>query len=132
MTGLYPNDASILDSIGRLLIVLGFMVAVVRNLNAYQIGDHIKRLEATNAPFPAFAFWFGTASEVVGCAMLAFNWHPGAGALILLLFTIAATGLLLRYWEVPEQPKRSGMQNGFNANIVVCGGLLLLMARLPW
>ena len=121
-----------LDSAGRLLIIIGFMIAVWRNVAARaQIEDHIARLAATNAPSPRFAFWFGTASEVVGCAMLAFDFHPATGALILLLFTVAATALLLRWWE-HEEPKRSGMQNGFNANFVVCGGLLLLMARLPW
>ena len=34
MHGLYPNDASIYDSIGRLLIVAFFVIVWVRNLRA--------------------------------------------------------------------------------------------------
>ena len=132
MAGLYATDPTLLDSFGRILVVIGFMAAAIRNvISRAQIEDHVARLAATNAPMPRFAFWFGTAFEVVGCAMLLFDFHAATGALILLIFTVAATALLLRWWE-HDEPKRSGMQNGFNANIAVCGGLLLLMARLPW
>jgi len=132
MAGLYATDPTLLDSFGRLLVVIGFMAAAIRNvISRDQIEDHVARLAATNAPMPRFAFWFGTAFEVIGCIMLAVDYHPATGALILLIFTVVATALLLRWWEAAE-PKRSGMQNGFNANIAVCGGLMLLMARLPW
>jgi uncharacterized membrane protein YphA (DoxX/SURF4 family) len=48
---------------------------------------------------------------------------------LLLVFTIVASGLLLRFWEV-EGPMRTGMQNGMLANIGIVGGLLLLLQHV--
>ncbi|MBV9557466.1 MAG: hypothetical protein JO254_10330 [Pseudolabrys sp.] len=132
MAGLYPNDAHWLDTAGRLLVVLGFMVAAIRNLSAHQIAEHIRRLGEAGTPLPAAAFWIGTGMEILGCAMLLFNWHPACGVMLLLIFTVVATLLLLRWWQSTDPMKRGGQQVAFNANIVVCGALCLLLARLPW
>ena len=40
---------------------------------------------------------------------------------------VVASLLLLRFWEMDDPMKRTGMQNGFLANIGVLGGLLLLL-----
>ena len=45
------------------------------------------------------------------------------------VFTVVASALLLRFWEV-EGPMRTGMQNGMLANIGVVGGLLLLLQNV--
>ena len=45
-----------------------------------------------------------------------FNWHAAFGVLLLLFFTVVASALLLRFWEV-EGPMRTGLQNGMLANI---------------
>ena len=44
MQGLYINDASWLDTAGRLLIVAFFLIVGIRNLSKFHIEDHIKRL----------------------------------------------------------------------------------------
>jgi putative oxidoreductase len=49
--------------------------------------------------------------------------------LLLIVFTVVASALLLRFWEV-EGPMRTGMQNGMLANIGVLGGLLLLLQHV--
>ena len=49
--------------------------------------------------------------------------------LLLLVFTIVASALLLRFWEV-QGPMRTGMQNGMLANVGVVGGLLLLLQHV--
>jgi uncharacterized membrane protein YphA (DoxX/SURF4 family) len=68
--------------------------------------------------------------DAVGCTLLLINWHPALGALCLIAFTIMASLLLLRFWEMDDPMKRTGMQNGFLANIGVLGGLLLLLQNL--
>ena len=45
MQGLYPNDASMLDSIGRLMIVALFVIIGVRNLQKVHIDDHVAYLD---------------------------------------------------------------------------------------
>jgi len=130
MHGLYPNDASIYDSIGRLLIVAFFVIVWVRNLSSHHIEDHVKRLTFFKAPPPRLTFWAGMALDAVGCALLLINWHPAIGALCLIVFTVLASLLLLRFWEMDDPMKRTGMQNGFLANIGVTGGLLLLLQNV--
>lgn len=130
MQGLYINDASWIDTAGRLLIVAFFVIVGVRNLSKFHIEDHIKRLALAGTPMPAVAFWAGSIIEFVGCALLLLNWHPAIGVLCLIVFTVLATALLLRFWETDDPMKRIGMQNGFMTNIAVVGGLLLLLQNV--
>jgi len=130
MQGLYASDVSWLDTAGRLLIVAFFLTTGIRNLQRHQVEDHVERLAAFNTPLPAATFWTGLALEFIGCALVLFNWYPALGVLCLLVFTVAASALLLRFWEVDEPAKRIGMQNGMLANIGVVGGLLLLLQNV--
>jgi uncharacterized membrane protein YphA (DoxX/SURF4 family) len=130
MHGLYPNDASLLDTAGRLLIVALFLIIGIRNLQKFHIDDHIARLTKFKAPFPKATFWTGQIMEFAGCAMVLFNWHADIGVILLIVFTVLASLLLLRFWEVDVLPMRIGMQNGMVANIAVVGGLLLLLQNV--
>src|ERR1044071_4267652 len=98
MAGLYPNDASILDTIGRLLIVALFLIIGIRNLQKFHIDDHVARLKKFGAPLPTATFWVGQAMELVGCAMVLADWHPAIGVILLIVFTVVASLLLLRFW----------------------------------
>ena len=62
-------------------------------------------------------------------ALVLANWHPEIGVICLIVFTVLASALLLRFWEV-EGPMRTGMQNGLLANIGIVGGLLLLLQNV--
>jgi putative oxidoreductase len=126
---MYYQDASWLDTAGRLLIVAFFLAVGLRNLQTVHIEDHVKRLTNFKAPFPRLTFWIGQTMEFVGCALVLFNWQPAIGVLLLLVFTVVASALLLRFWEV-EGPMRTGMQNGMLANIGIVGGLLLLLQNV--
>jgi len=130
MHGLYPNDASWIDTAGRLLIVAFFAIVWLRNLSGHHIQDHIKRLTIFRAPLPRVTFWMGMALDAVGCVLILIDWHPAIGALCLIVFTVLASLLLLRFWEMEDPMKRTGMQNGFLANIGVVGGLLLLLQNV--
>jgi len=130
MHGLYPNDASLLDTAGRLLIVALFLIIGIRNLQKFHVEDHIARLTKFKAPFPKATFWIGQTMEFVGCAMILLNWHPEIGVILLIVFTVVASLLLLRFWEVDVPPMRIGMQNGMVANLAVVGGLLLLLQNV--
>ena len=126
---MYYQDASWLDTAGRLLIVAFFLAVGLRNLQKVHVEDHVKRLTNFKAPFPRLTFWIGQTMEFVGCALVLFNWQRVIGVLLLLVFTVVASALLLRFWEV-EGPMRTGMQNGMLANIGIVGGLLLLLQNV--
>ena len=126
---MYYQDASWLDTAGRLLIVAFFLAVGLRNLQKVHIDDHVARLTKFKAPFPKLTFWIGQTMEFVGCALVLLNWHPAIGVGLLLVFTVVASALLLRFWEV-DAPMRTGMQNGMLANVGIVGGLLLLLQHV--
>lgn len=130
MHGLYPNDASIYDSAGRLLMVAFFVIVWLRNLSSHHIEDHVKRLTFFKAPLPRVTFWVGMILDAAGCALVLVNWHPAIGVFCLIVFTMLASLMLLRFWEMDDPMKRTGMQNGFLANVGVLGGLLLLLQNV--
>src|SRR6476620_6573363 len=96
MHGLYPNDASLLDTAGRLLIVALFLIIGIRNLQKFHVDDHIARLTKFKAPLPKVTFWVGQTMEFVACAMILLNWHADIGVILLIVFTVVASLLLLR------------------------------------
>ena len=131
MAGLYANDASIWESIGRLLIV--FFFVTLGTMNATQparVEDHVHRLTIFKAPFPKLTFWIGIVLQFASAAALLFNYYPAYGALGLILFVVLASALLLRFWQAPDAMRWNMMFNGFMANIAIVGGLLVLYVHL--
>jgi putative oxidoreductase len=118
-------DASLLDSIGRFLIVASFLVAGLCNLTPARIKDHIDRMAALGTPFPAAAFWAGQGLLFTGCALLIAGWRADIGALLLIVFTVAATLIFHRFWAKPD-PQRNLSRIMFLNNTGILGGLVLL------
>src|SRR5262249_14442479 len=77
-------------------------------------------------------FWIGQTLEFVGCALVLFNWHPAIGVGCLIVFTVLASTLLLRFWEVDDPFKKAVMRNATLANTAIVGGLLLLLQQVKW
>ncbi len=118
-------DVSV-DVLGRWLIVAFFLIVGVSNLTKARIEDHINRARIFKTPFPAFVFWFGQVLEFVSCGLLLSGWHADWGALGLIVFTVFATAIYLRFWQVQDPFKYNVMRLGFLSNIGLLGGLLLL------
>jgi uncharacterized membrane protein YphA (DoxX/SURF4 family) len=76
---------------------------------------------------PRQALWIGIVLEAIGCTLIIINWHPAIGTICLIVFTVVASLLMLRFWEVEDPMRRTYMQNCFFANIAVIGGLVLLL-----
>ena len=119
------HDPSLLDFLGRLLIVASFLCAGLCNMTPARIKDHIERMAGFGTPFPAAAFWIGIALQFTGCALLLAGWHADIGAVLLIVFTVAATAIFHRFWTKPE-PQRNLSRIMFLNNTGILGGLLLL------
>jgi len=120
-------DATWLGTAGKLLIVGFFVAAGLYNLAPARIKDHIERLAAFGVPLPALAFWFGMALQFTGCALLLSGWHPAAGALCLIVFTVTANALFHRFWTVSDPARRNTLRLMLLNGIAITGGLLLLL-----
>ena len=129
---MYYQDASCLDTAGRLLLVAFFLAVGIRNLQRQHVDDHIKRLTNFKTPFPKMTFWIGPDHGIrrLRCSKLV-NWHPAIGVLLLLVFTIAASAPALAVLAGRGTDAHSRLQNGMLANIgIVIGGLLLLLQHV--
>jgi putative oxidoreductase len=116
-----------LEITGRQLIVAYFLIAGICNLTKASIDDHIRRMRAFGTPAPAAAFWTGIALQFAGSAMLALDWHPALGTILLMVFTLAATLIFHRFWSKPDPMQRNLSRIALLANVAVLGGLLLLL-----
>ena len=115
---------------GRLLIVACFLVTGVSNLTPARIKDHIDRMAAFGTPLPRAAFWLGIALQLTGCALVATGWHAELGAWCLIVFTVAATAIFHRFWQMADPLRRNFSRLMLLSNAGVLGGLLLLLANV--
>ena len=112
------------------MIVTLFLVTGICDLERSLVRHHIERIAASHIPFPAAAFWTGTAMKFGGCALLLTDWHAEIGVYLLLLFIVAATAIYLRFWTVEEPMRRNMNRLLFLSNVGLFGGLLLLLDTL--
>lgn len=124
------QDVSWLDAAGRMLFVSYFVVAGLCNLAPARVKDHIERMGASGTPFPALAHWSGIAIQFTGCALIVGGWHAEVGVLLLIVFTIAATAIFHRFWNMHEPARRNVSRVMFLNNIGVLAGLLLLLQNV--
>jgi putative oxidoreductase len=124
------GDHSWLETAGRLLIVVCFLVTGLCNLTPARVKDHVDRMAASHTPFPTAAFWTGIALQFVGSAMLLADWHPGIGTGCLIVFIVAATAIFHRFWSMPDPAKRNSSRINFLGNVAILGGLLLLLEKV--
>jgi putative oxidoreductase len=123
------GDVSWVDTAGRLLIVFCFLATGLCNLAPARIKDHIERMAAFGTPMPAAAFWIGIALQFAGCALLLLDWHPEIGVFCLIVFTVAATAIFHRFWQM-EPAKGNISRIILLGNVAILGGLLLLLGNL--
>lgn len=124
------QDTTVLDLAGRLLIVLFFLVAGIANMTPQKIKDHIDRMAAAHTPLPTLAFWFGIFLQFSGCALILSGWHADIGVWFLIVFTIAATAIFHRFWQVTDPMRRNIGRIMLLNNTAILGGLLLLLQNV--
>jgi uncharacterized membrane protein YphA (DoxX/SURF4 family) len=124
------QDASMLDTAGRVIIALFFLWVAITNLSAARIKDHIDRLTLYKAPSPAALFWIGEALSIVSALSVLTGWNVKYGVYGLMLFIVLATALLLRFWDAPNPMARNGMRLAMLSNSAIFGGLLLLLQNV--
>lgn len=124
------QDTTVLDLAGRLLIVLFFLAAGLGNMTPQKIKDHIDRMAAAHTPLPTLAFWFGIFLQFSGCALILTGWHADVGVWFLIVFTIAATAIFHRFWQVADPMRRNIGRIMLLNNTAILGGLFLLLQNV--
>jgi putative oxidoreductase len=124
------QETSWLDLAGRLLFVTYFVVAGLCNLVPARVTDHIQRMGASGTPFPAVVHWAGMTLQFAGCAFILSGWRADIGVVCLIVFTIAATAIFHRFWNMQDPVRRNVSRVMFLNNIGVLAGLLLLLQNV--
>jgi putative oxidoreductase len=116
---------AILIIIGKVIFGAFFLIAGVRNFARF--GE--RRVLATNYgwPLPAPLLAIGFAVQLVGGLSLIFGLWTIAGALVLIVFLIAATPLYHNLFMFQGKERDPHLYLTL-VNITLCGGLLLVIA----
>lgn len=119
-------DHTPLEAAGQALIAFLFLGTALIN-STMKAKQHADRIAAQGIPAPRAVLWAGFAMQYAGGIMIALDFWTDAGAVILIVFTVLATAIFHRFWEV-EDPLRRHLHQAFVfSNCAICGGLLLLI-----
>ena len=119
-------DHTPLQIAGQLLITLLFLGTALIN-STTKVKQHVDRLAAQGIPAPALVLWIGFAMQYAGSIMIGLDWHTNIGVAILIIFTLLASALFHRFWEVEDPLRRHFHLSFLFSNAAVIGGLLLLI-----
>ncbi len=117
---------SFLQVSGQLMIAFLFLGTGVVNA-IWKEKQHIDRMVAYDIPLPRAVLWIGFALQLAGGLMVALDWHTRYGAIMLIIFTLLASAIFHRYWEVEDPLRRHFHVSFLFSNAAVIGALLLLM-----
>jgi len=109
-----------LIALGQLLLGSLF---VYGGINHFFIGPKIiPAMAARGVPFPHLTLYAGSIFQAIcgACLMLALG---------LVAFTIAASVMLVNFWDLPQGETREMLKGVFASNAAIVGGLLLAAAQ---
>lgn len=125
---MHAEAQSILWFAGRLLLGGLFVVAGVRHF--FILTPVTQAIAARGVPAARFVLLSGTVFEIAAGLAMIFGFHTAWAALGLVVFTIAASVLLLNFWNM-EEPARANAISTWQSNLAIIGGLLVTAAHAP-
>lgn len=115
-----------LTFVGRLLLALLFLPAGLTKIAGF--AGTVGYIASKGLPLPAVGAVIAIGVEVLGGLALLVGFGTRVAALVLALFTVAATVIFHAWWAVPAEAQMV-QQLMFFKNIAVVGGLLVLAAH---
>ena len=123
------GNADLLKLVGRVALALIFVAAGANKLADF--GAFSTSLEGMGLPAPAIFAALAVAFELGGGLALALGLQARLGAVALVVFTIVATLLAHRFWEVEDVTAQFVERIMFMKNLAIVGGLLFAVAVGP-
>jgi putative oxidoreductase len=111
--------------VGRLLLAALFLPAGISKLTGF--AGTVGYIASKGLPMPSVGAAIALVVEIVGGLALIFGFGTRIAALVLAVFTLAASVFFHNYWGVPAE-QAMVQQLMFFKNIAVVGGLLVLAA----
>lgn len=120
------ESQAILWFIGRLLLGSLFVVGGVHHFSI--LPAITQALAARGVPAAKFVLLSGSAFQISAGLALIFGFYPAWAALGLVAFTVAASVLLVNFWDM-EGPGRANAISTWQSNLAIIGGLLVATAH---
>ena len=120
------NDAALL--LGRLLVAALFVPGGFNKLVAFS--GFTASLAAKGLPYPEVWAVLAVAAELGGGLAVLLGFQTRWAALLLIAFTVMASGTSHRFWEYAD-PERRGQAINFWKNAAIMGGFLFLYVSGP-
>ena len=117
------NYQNTLNLLGRLLLATMFLPAGLAKLNAFE--DTAGYFASLGLPMPAVALSIAISVEVLGSIALIVGYQTRVVAVIMAIFTLAASFAGHPFWNVPADQVLV-TQLMFFKNIAIIGGFLIL------
>lgn len=117
-------DHTIPQAAGQIIIAVYFIWMGLKNIKLWEmniIRIHVQGLPSVPCLLAGFAIQF------TGAFMVLADWHTSIGAILLMIFTVLASGLHHRFWQMDDPMKRTYHFLLMTNNICIFAGLLLLV-----
>ena len=120
------SDHTTLEIVGQVMIAVLFLGTAIIN-STTKVKQHADRMGALGVPIPTVTLWVGFAIQYAGGILVLLDIRTDIGAYLLILFTIAATIIFHRFWQVADPLLRHIHMSVLFSNIGIVGALLLLL-----
>lgn len=121
-----PDLSHVIFLLGRLLLGGLFVFAGIRHM--FLIPVLTQMIAARGVPFPRIVLLAGSAFQFIAGLLVIFGLFLPAAAFGLVLFTLAASVMLLNFWDMEGQPRQNTI-NVWLSNMAIIGGLMVTAAR---
>jgi putative oxidoreductase len=116
----------LLLAVGRVLLGGLFVAGGVHHF--FDLSPITAMMQARGVPEPQLVLLAGSVFQIVAGLLLMLGLWVAAAAFGLIVFTVAASVMLLNFWDM-EGEARIGAQSAFQANMGIIGGLLIAAAQ---
>jgi putative oxidoreductase len=118
------TDHTPVHAIGQIVIAVYFIWMGVKNIKLWDM--NVARTAAEGLPaVPTLVFGF--IIQFAGAFMVLADWNVKYGAILLIAFSILASCLFHRFWEMDDPMRRTYHFLLITNNGCIIGGLLLLI-----
>ena len=111
---------------GRLLLGGLFVMGGIKHF--FIMPAILEMMTARGVPAPKLVLISGSIFQIICGLLFVFGISVPYAAAGLIIFTVAASIMLLNFWNLEPGPAREGLMNAFFTNIALIGGLLITAA----
>lgn len=120
------EDKTILETAGQVLISGLFLGTLIINATT-KVKQHVDRMREMAIPYPLILLWIGFLIQAIGGTFLILDLYTNIGASLLIVFTITASIIFHRFWNIREPLRRHLHLSFIFSNCAIVGALLLLI-----